>query len=941
MAMAGPMAPPYAVGTVVEWRDGCGWRPAVIVGVRDDGTYDVSTELEERVHVGDVLALLCVLCRGSRARKLDAAMALYARRDRSGALVVSHAALAAYLTSVFHVLFETQPETRAAMDHASALDLGRLTADRAFQETATPRDRALHVDTLRDWYCNAESPTDEEEGEAEAEEAGNGSRDVDAAALVRVPVDMVVGRLGGWLDHNGHVSASALLAALRPFLNRATAVAATRALFDAFDVDGDGTIAFAEVGAGLHVVCGASASRDKARAAFDLFDEDGDGHIDADEMARYLRAVFRVAYASSETPPADLSPDELAVQTTLHVFETYDVNHDGELSFAEFERWYRATGPGGSGEDVEQLIPLEAAMKALGGVLQGIDSQRLCVVIEQYADRFHCLCAVAFENAFLAIFPQHATALRPVLLRAFSLFDADGDGTVDAAELAAGLSVLCGGGRDEKARAAFSVFDVNGDGHIDRAEMARYLRAVFRVAFASSSAVRGTAEATPDEIALATTDHIFQTSDLNGDGVLSFEEFSKWYSSTAGGGEDVLSGEAALRAVSELLAGRDPNELFAVISQCANDSRELSPEAFLRAFDHLFGEKVTAAVVRASFALFDSDGDGTVDAAELASGLAVLCGGSRDDKVRMAFALFDSDGDGLIDARELRAYLSAVFKVQYSRLSPGVVAARRAAGDDVSAEDLAAVTATSIMAHADANGDGKISFIEFDAWFSRTVEAPQGEDEFGDFDEADDDADTATAGDSALASDGNVADELAKARWLLNLEHFTLDELVEMLAEAAPRGAVSADAFARVAARIARLGGNFESSSRQAAVARHLARRIYAVFDDGAPVDFVELASGLSILCSTTMEEKIEAAFALYDISRGRVSFDEVRLYLLAVYRVLAATSPTLAAVMDAPGDIATATAQQCFATAQLRYNDQIDVETFRAFVLEAGPCAA
>ena len=59
------------------------------------------------------------------------------------------------------------------------------------------------------------------------------------------------------------------------------------------------------------------------------------------------------------------------------------------------------------------------------------------------------------------------------------------------------------------------------------------------------------------------------------------------------------------------------------------------------------------AVVRHLFETFDADGNGVIDLAELSSGLSVLCGGSRDDKVRAAFSLYDSNGDGFISLAEM------------------------------------------------------------------------------------------------------------------------------------------------------------------------------------------------------------------------------------------------------------------------------------------------
>jgi len=113
--------------------------------------------------------------------------------------------------------------------------------------------------------------------------------------------------------------------------------------------------------------------------------------------------------------------------------------------------------------------------------------------------------------------------------RLFHIFDIDSSGAVDFSELASGLSVLCGGSRDDKAEAAFALYDYNGDGFISLEEMTRYLASVFKVMFEVQP---GTAEqmgVTPDELAAVTANQAFEDADLNHDGRLSFEEFQQWY----------------------------------------------------------------------------------------------------------------------------------------------------------------------------------------------------------------------------------------------------------------------------------------------------------------------------------------------------------------------------------------------------------------------------
>lgn len=63
------------------------------------------------------------------------------------------------------------------------------------------------------------------------------------------------------------------------------------------------------------------------------------------------------------------------------------------------------------------------------------------------------------------------------------------------------------------------------------------------------------------------------------------------------------------------------------------------------------------------------DKDGMVDTFEMVSGLAILCGGTRDEMATAAFQLYDANGDGLVKFDEMRRYLVSVFRVSLIALA--------------------------------------------------------------------------------------------------------------------------------------------------------------------------------------------------------------------------------------------------------------------------------
>jgi Ca2+-binding EF-hand superfamily protein len=261
---------------------------------------------------------------------------------------------------------------------------------------------------------------------------------------------------------------------------------------------------------------------------------------------------------------------------------------------------------------------------------------------------------------------------KPMASRLFDLFDADNNGVVDFCELASALSVLCGGSRDEKVEAAFALYDINGDGYISLDEMTTYLTSVFKVLYETQP---GTAErmgVSAEELAAVTAEQAFVDADLNHDGKLSFDEFKKWYAEPehqSGGALAEETNEMSLAKARQLtnLQSYSVEDAFEMFAEYADEDGCLSRSAFNSCFRHVIksgpslstaDKRAVEAVVDRLFEIFDSNNDGSLDFSELASGLSVLCGGNREDKVEAAFALYDLDGDGSISLDEMTTYLT-------------------------------------------------------------------------------------------------------------------------------------------------------------------------------------------------------------------------------------------------------------------------------------------
>lgn len=112
------------------------------------------------------------------------------------------------------------------------------------------------------------------------------------------------------------------------------------------------------------------------------------------------------------------------------------------------------------------------------------------------------------------------------------------------------------------------------------------------------------------------------------------------------------------------------------------------------------------------YALFDTDGDGTLSAPELAAGLVALSGGEPRDKAVTLFRLFDLDGSNTIVPAEMETCVGAILKTQRALAGPlpeGVALP--------AVEDVARATTAACFADADKDGNGSLTLDEYLDWY--------------------------------------------------------------------------------------------------------------------------------------------------------------------------------------------------------------------------------
>lgn len=126
----------------------------------------------------------------------------------------------------------------------------------------------------------------------------------------------------------------------------------------------------------------------------------------------------------------------------------------------------------------------------------------------------------------------------------------------------------------------------------------------------------------------------------------------------------------------------------------------IDEQAFRRIVTPIFSSELFAS---GFFKIMDADGNGEISFAEFAVGLMDLLSDDFETRMRFTFALFDINGDGAVEAEEMLHVLEAL---QHT-------------GDVVmTSRDELLASCEQLFALIDANGDGRITMEEYDAAFN-------------------------------------------------------------------------------------------------------------------------------------------------------------------------------------------------------------------------------
>ncbi|XP_078315546.1 uncharacterized protein LOC111129679 [Crassostrea virginica] len=294
----------------------------------------------------------------------------------------------------------------------------------------------------------------------------------------------------------------------------------------------------------------------------------------------------------------------------------------------------------------------------------------------------------------------------------FKIFDKDGNGTIDAAELRQAMKSLGETMTDEEVDEMIKVADVDSDGKVNYQEFVKIMISERSVCETSSADDSCLSWLRPEKASVhASSSEILQpimAEYLTEEQLREMKLIFNMFDTNANGVIDAGELERVLHAMNQNPTPEEMEEFLVELDP--EGTGEITFEAFLDYAPSRFRtEDEEMSMVREAFRVFDKDGSGyiTLDEAKdiLQRGENSISDEDLEDffnqsdldkdgrinyeEIRDAFEACDHDGDGTVDAGELKRVM-------------------RACGQNASTAQL-----QDIINDVDHNGNGSLEFSEF------------------------------------------------------------------------------------------------------------------------------------------------------------------------------------------------------------------------------------
>ena len=170
---------------------------------------------------------------------------------------------------------------------------------------------------------------------------------------------------------------------------------------------------------------------------------------------------------------------------------------------------------------------------------------------------------------------------------------------------------------------------------------------------------------------------------------------------------------------------------------------------------------------------------------------------------------------------------------------------------------------------------------------------------------------------------------LVRARRIINLQSFTIDDMISQFARETTKGMIGRKAFNCVFRKIILSRGNSVGGNKR--YIEKLVEGIFETFDSNytGRINLRDLMGGLSILCAGSRKDKVKGAFSLYDLNKeGLISLNDLSAYLTSMYKVLyVIDSDIYKRIGVTASEMAVITAEQAFIDMGIK--DMINYDQF------------